>query len=78
MQNKTLEAILLEGPAHPPPPGYVPNYNNPHNLRTFSAATLAICLIITTSMTFMRMYVKIFTVKRVNIEDCKLNLYSNV
>ncbi|KAF2689045.1 hypothetical protein K458DRAFT_427301 [Lentithecium fluviatile CBS 122367] len=75
MKNKTLEALLLEGPAHALPPGHTtPNFNNPPNHRALSLATLTICLLITTSMTFMRMYVKIFTVRKMHLEDWLLPL----
>lgn len=71
MLNKTLEAILLEGPAHKLPPGSTFDLENRPHHRALSAATLSICLIITTSMTFMRMYVKFFTVRKLHLEDCK-------
>lgn len=69
--SEILKAQMLDKPALKPPPGLESNFIDPPSHRELSLATLILCLLITTSMTFMRLYVKIFTVHKLHLEDCK-------
>lgn len=66
-----LKEQMLDKPALKPPPGVLPNLEDPPSHRALSLVTLILCLIITTSMTFMRLYVKVVNVRKLHLEDCK-------
>ncbi|KAI1772243.1 hypothetical protein F4818DRAFT_180229 [Hypoxylon cercidicola] len=63
-----LEA-LLNGPALAPPDGIVPNFDNPPNKNYISAAVVPLCLTVTTIAVLLRVYARIFCVKKVGIPD---------
>ncbi len=62
---------VLNGPALPPPPGVVPNFDNPGRWNYWGILTNVLCLTITLAVIGLRAYVKIFCVKKPRIEDCK-------
>ncbi|KAI2634655.1 hypothetical protein GGS21DRAFT_113844 [Xylaria nigripes] len=61
--------MSLDGPALPPPPGVIPNFDHPINGNDLATLTNIVCLTITTVTFVLRAYVKIFCVKRLQIED---------
>ncbi|KAI0538554.1 hypothetical protein GGR58DRAFT_501059 [Xylaria digitata] len=63
-QEKTLN-----GPALMPPPGAVPNFDNPPNKNDVGIVTNAICLFVTLLVIVLRAYAKIVCVKKLRIED---------
>ncbi|KAI8631465.1 hypothetical protein F5Y19DRAFT_473138 [Xylariaceae sp. FL1651] len=60
---------ILNGPALAPPPGIVPNFDNPPNQNHFGTLTNVMCLTTTVIVIGLRAYAKIFCVKQVHIED---------
>ncbi|KAI3339261.1 hypothetical protein F4824DRAFT_508660 [Ustulina deusta] len=60
---------VLNGPALPPPPGVVPNFDNPGRWNYWGILTNVLCLTITLAVIGLRAYVKIFCVKKPRIED---------
>ncbi|KAF2968179.1 hypothetical protein GQX73_g5381 [Xylaria multiplex] len=60
---------ILNRPALTPPPGVVPNFDNPPNQNDAGIATNAICLFITLVVVVLRAYAKIVCVKKLHIED---------
>ena len=57
----------------PPPPGVVPDFNNP--ALGYVIVSFAICLIMTTLVVWVRMYTVFFVIKSHGWADCK-NLVS--
>ena len=54
----------------PPPPGVVPNFIDPYSLRGIIIAITAVEMTVTTTVTALRMYTKLFILKSHGWEDC--------
>ena len=63
--------FLLEFPAASPPPGVVPNFENPQGNVALALGIMIPCGILTLTMTLMRIYVKSFVVRKWHWDDCK-------
>ena len=63
---------LLNGPAGTPPPGLLPNFQDPPNLNSALIFTVTICMAVATVVVVMRMYTKLFLIRSVAYEDCEL------
>lgn len=64
---------LLQSPAAEPPFGVTPNLKNPPiHLWTERLLTMTMCLVFTALFVIMRMYTKLFVIKKHGWEDCKL------
>ncbi|KAJ2992348.1 hypothetical protein NUW58_g2196 [Xylaria curta] len=59
----------LEGPALIPPEGTVPNFNNPPNLNHVAVTALVVCLVLASAFLLVRVYVKLFKIKRLCVGD---------
>lgn len=75
----TMESIpaeklqkLLQGPAGIPPPGVKPNLVNPPNQRISGQAAILVCGIVASIALFMRIYTRIFVIRKTNMSDCKI------
>lgn len=53
-----------------PPPGVVPNFNDPENTQSTIIATLAVTLGAATFFTAVRVYTKAFVLNSIALEDC--------
>lgn len=60
----------LNGPAMVPPPGITPNFVNPPNLNHIVVLTLVLCMVFSTLAVVMRMYTKLFIIRKTAFEDC--------
>ncbi|KAI0119751.1 hypothetical protein F4814DRAFT_413144 [Daldinia grandis] len=67
--TKEQQENLLNGPALAPPPGVIPNLENPPQHNTGAHALLAICLILTVFALSIRGYSRIFQSKSLQIPD---------
>ena len=65
---------LLNGPAAKPPPGVLPNFNDPANLNAFVILTVTLCVTFGTFSVAIRMYTKKFIIRSFEREDCKFTL----
>ncbi|KAF2963675.1 hypothetical protein GQX73_g9912 [Xylaria multiplex] len=63
------QEAILNGPALPPPAGVVPNLESPLNGNTLCIAIIAFLFFVATSALALMIYVKLFHVKRVYLED---------
>ena len=63
---------LLEGPAMSPPTGMISNFQDPSNLDVFIALTITLCVTFGTLAVLLRMYTKLFILRALAWEDCKL------
>lgn len=70
-QSPSLPQSALDGPSLAPPPGVVPNFEDPWNLNEISHMTNAICLLATIVAVLIRVYAKVVCSKRAHIEDCQ-------
>ena len=61
---------LLDGPAMVPPPGAVPNLIDPPSLRRVVITMLTLFMTLSTLFILMRMYTKIFLLRKTAFEDC--------
>jgi hypothetical protein len=61
-------AKLLQRPALEPPPGVVPNFENPPDMNHLGATI--VYLIIATLATAMRVYTKLAVLRQFHLEDC--------
>ena len=62
---------LLNGPAGMPPPGVVPNFDNPPNLAVYLYVTVGLTLGFATFAVIIRIYTKCFLLRSMGYEDCK-------
>lgn len=69
MTSKSREE-LLQGPAGAPPPGVVPNFDNPPNLHRVGDAVLITCFVVATLALLLRVYTKLFLIRQFKISDC--------
>lgn len=65
--------MVLDGPAESPPAGIVPNFKNPANLNALIALTTTLCMTFGTLAVLIRMYTKVFLIRSLAYEDCKLS-----
>lgn len=65
------QELILTGPALQPPPGVVPNFQDPDNKDDVARAILAAGLVATSLAVFVRAYSKLICMKQVEIEDCE-------
>ncbi|KAI0024879.1 hypothetical protein F4780DRAFT_794026 [Xylariomycetidae sp. FL0641] len=59
----------MDKPALEPPPGVIPNFDNPPNGNIQAHVGVAICLFLVTCAVLVRGYSKVFCAKRVELED---------
>ena len=62
---------LLDAPAMVPPPGVVPNFVDPPNLRRLVIIMLTLFMAFSTLFILLRMYTKVFLLRKTAFEDCK-------
>ena len=55
-----------------PPPGVIPNFRDAPNLDVFVVLTITLCVSFATVAVLLRMYTKVFILRAVAWEDCKL------
>lgn len=55
----------------PPPPGIVPNFDNPPSMKTTLVVVDVTLIVISTVFVVLRLYTAQFILRRVNIPDCK-------
>ncbi|KAI0451240.1 hypothetical protein F5B21DRAFT_516863 [Xylaria acuta] len=60
---------LLDGPAHAPPEGVVPNFDNPQGQNSLAIGVVTTGFLLVTILFFTRVYSRAFCLKRVQIED---------
>ncbi|KAI1119778.1 hypothetical protein F5Y10DRAFT_259644 [Nemania abortiva] len=63
------QEAILNGPALDPPPGVMPNFDNPPNGNALCIAVIAVLLVLATSAFILAAYVKSFYVKKLYLED---------
>lgn len=71
-QQGPLTELILEMPAMVPPPGQVSNLMNPNSNRGTSIAILLPFIILSSLFVIARMYTKLFIIRKMHKEDCKL------
>ncbi|KAH7323134.1 hypothetical protein B0I35DRAFT_477021 [Stachybotrys elegans] len=67
--NKTEKDEFLFGPAMTPPPGIVPNFEDPPNRTRLGFIITTTCLVITSFFWLVRVYSRLFLLRRVRLED---------
>lgn len=70
MDPSQIEA-LLDGPAGPPPPGVVPNLENPPNKQSVGRGLLLTCLCLATVAVILRLYTKVIIMRQFRASDGK-------
>ena len=69
-QAEAQRQALLNGPAAPPPFGTVSNFEDPANLNTYLALTIALCFSLGTFSVVLRTYTKKYIIRLLAYEDC--------
>ena len=69
-QNYTI--LVPPDPALTPPPGIIPDFQDPFTLRPYWIVTTALGLLGSGFFLALRLYTKIAVVKRLRWEDCRL------
>ncbi|GAB1315321.1 hypothetical protein MFIFM68171_05531 [Madurella fahalii] len=64
-----VQEQIFNGPARAPPPGVVPNFDNPPNRTSEAIAVIVLCLFLSTTAVLGRIYSKVFILKKVRLED---------
>ena len=65
------KAIARDAPAAPPPPGIVPNFQDPPNLRAVGQFVIIFCFLLATAALIVRVYTKLFIIRRFTVSDCR-------
>lgn len=63
------------GPALPPPPGVVPNFDDPPNSNTMARAVMSTCLAVGSFFYIIRVYGTWFVIKKPRSSDCRPSPY---
>ena len=61
----------MDKPGLEPPPGVIPNFSDAYTIQPYIVLTVMICIVVTTTLVFVRMYTKYRIVKSLGWEDCK-------
>lgn len=69
-----IVGVSPDSPALNPPPGIVPNFDNPAGTQGKIHATLIFCLVISTVFVWSRLYARFFIQKEHGWDDCKIAL----
>lgn len=72
ISNPTPEQLqaLLNGPGLVPPPGVIPNFIDPPNLRHTAIAVQVVTLVLSTFAVAMRIYTKAYIKRQMAAADC--------
>lgn len=62
---------LLNSPAGKPPPGVIPNLDDPPNLYVTGQVVLLLSYVLATLALLLRLYTKAFIIRLFKISDCK-------
>ncbi|KAI1097492.1 hypothetical protein F4804DRAFT_327449 [Jackrogersella minutella] len=65
---------LLNGPALQPPDGVIPNFDSRENKNHIAEAVIPICLVATTIAVFLRVYARIFCIKKIGLPDVLMTI----
>lgn len=60
----------LNGPAMAPPSGVIPNFVDPPNIEHVIILVLVLCVVLQTLALLMRIYTKVFIIRKMAVEDC--------
>ena len=63
------QEAMLNGPGLPPPPGIIPNFENPPNQTVIAHASLVLCIVACVIFICMAVYAKVVRQKTVRLED---------
>ncbi|KAI1410706.1 hypothetical protein F5Y13DRAFT_70998 [Hypoxylon sp. FL1857] len=61
-------------PALQPPDGVIPNFDNPPNKNYIAQAVVPLCLVLTTIAVFLRVYSRIFFIKKIGVPDILMTI----
>lgn len=64
-----MDSSLLNGPALPPPDGIIPNFDDPPRNNGLGYGLLSMFFAIGTAAFALRLYAKLFCVKKLRLED---------
>ena len=70
MATTAAEQVMLNGPALTPPPGVKSNFVNPPNMDFIVILTISICTSFSTIAILLRLYTKLFVIRKIVFEDC--------
>ncbi|KAI1452064.1 hypothetical protein F4805DRAFT_54816 [Annulohypoxylon moriforme] len=65
---------FLNGPALAPPAGVIPNFDHPENKNEIAQAVIPLCLVLTTIAVFLRVWARIFCIKKVEFPDILMTI----
>ena len=71
--NPAQLQTLLDGPAGTPPPGIIPNFNDPVSLDTATVAIVVLGIALSTLAVTARFYTKVYIIRSLVLEDCKFH-----
>ena len=63
--------VLLDGPAMAPPRGLTSNFIDPQNRQHDIIVALTLCMTLAAIAILMRMYTKLFIIRKMASEDCE-------
>ena len=56
-----------------PPPGVIPNYDDPPTIARSLVAGLAIMIVVATLAFAARLFTRVWVMKQIQLDDCELN-----
>ena len=74
-QVQTELRTLLEGPAMSPPAGVIPDFSHAPNLDIYVALTITLGITFATLAVLARMYTKVFLLRVLAWEDCRVHIH---
>lgn len=70
---RAMQEKILNGPALKPPPGVLPQFDDPPNLNSVGYGVVVTCAILAGTLVIARLYARAFYHKKIEFEDCKSN-----
>ena len=72
--TRAQQQVLLDGPAISPPIGIAPNFTDPERHYSLSWGVLITSAALSAIAVSIRLYTRIFCIRKLRIEDCKLTV----
>ncbi|TGJ78622.1 hypothetical protein E0Z10_g10142 [Xylaria hypoxylon] len=63
------QQAILDGPALPPPPGILSNFDDPANMNSLTLAVISAAVVLGTLAVLIRVYAKVISARRARLED---------
>ena len=77
MASRTYSVVAPTDPALPPPPGVIPDFQDPFSLRPYHNVAASLAISFSGFFLILRLYTKARIIRHFNLEDCEHDLLYN-